>query len=54
MNERDQLRAQVDQRADLYRDLLVNGWDLLRPGDAAYLADKLWQMGWRRTQDPTP
>ena len=43
------MESDVEERADLYQDLLTLGWDCLRPGDAAYLADKLWEKGWRRT-----
>ena len=43
----------LDAATELYRDLLQFGWSTLRPGamsedDAAFIADRLWERGWRQ------
>ena len=48
-------RDAAHQRSQLYSDLLLIGWSMLRPGamseeDAAFMADKLWERGWRQSR----
>lgn len=49
MGERDELRERADMRAQLYADLSEVGWWLWPvEEDLAFVADKLWERGWRR------